>query len=121
MRGYQVIQENGKWFFELIPNNNNNQPVGRSKSFENARECRKSVKDFGSFVIQNEIQSADSPFVLIEKELYNNIPHYRFKYILADEAIFCRTIAYQHKANCEEAIASIYKHIESYVSNEVVS
>lgn len=119
MRGYQTIQENGKWFFELIPNNNNNQPVGRSKEYRTERECRKAVKDFGEFVLQNEIGSESSPFVVIEKELYNNIPHYRFQYILNDEVIFYRTIAYQSKENCQKAIASIYEHIESYVLNEV--
>lgn len=120
MRGYKVIQENGKWFFELIPNNNNNQPVGRSKGYESQRECRKAVKDFGYFIIQKEIRTADSPYVLIEKEIYHNIPYCVFKYVWNDEVVFYRTIAYQHKASCEKAVASIYKHIENYVSNEAV-
>lgn len=31
MRGYKIVQEDGKWLFQLFPNNNNEQEVGRGE------------------------------------------------------------------------------------------
>lgn len=119
MIGYRIVREEERCFFELIPGNNNNQPIGRSKYYNDVLECRKGVQRFRDFVLQNNIKSVVSPFVMIDRAL---TPYgtngFVYQYIYEDEILFCSRVLEQ-KNNCNKMIASNFKKIESYALNEI--
>lgn len=67
MRGYKIIKEGGKWCFQLIPRNNNNQFVGRSRHFDSQQECVQGVKQLRNLIVENQIKSLDSPYIVFIK------------------------------------------------------
>ena len=67
MRGYKVFLKNGKWFFHLIPNNNNRQEVGKSALFDSREECMQAVETFRKLVIENCVNTLNHPNIKVVK------------------------------------------------------
>ena len=62
MRGYKIVQEDGKYSFRLIPRNSNNQYVGWSKQYDSQLECVQGVKQLRDLIVDNQIKTLDSPY-----------------------------------------------------------
>ncbi|MBQ3126746.1 MAG: hypothetical protein IJC15_06715 [Clostridia bacterium] len=119
MRGYRICREENNWYFEFIPNNNPNQPIGRSKMFSSREACMRGLKDFRDMVIQNQIDSVESPYV--KMTVWNDGKRAQVAYI-KDEDVIYRSREYQDssvEANCKKTVASIFKHIDDYTEIEV--
>ena len=67
MRGFEVIRKEGRWRFRFIPGNNNGQPVGESKEYDSYDECLRAVKQLRGLIVENRIDTIDSPFVRVVK------------------------------------------------------
>lgn len=116
MRGYKIVQENGKWLFQLIPSNNNNQCVGWSKPFDSQLECVQGVRQLRKLIEDNLIKSVDSPFVVFAKEE----KHSHFEYCADGEMLFrSRNYDTTVKSVCNKRVHAIFNHIESYTSKQV--
>ena len=117
MRGYKIIQDNGKWFFLLIPNNSNSQEIGCSKSFQSYVECEEGVQKFRKLIIENRVNSYDSPFVsIIEcgREAF-------LEYSVNGEMIFQsrKYSSSSPRTCCKKCVVSIHKHIDEYTLKQV--
>ena len=116
MRGYKIIQEDGNYSFQLIPRNNNNQPVGWSKQFDSQLECVQGVQRLRDLVAENLIKSTDSPYVTFVKgEKYAH-----FEYFVDGEMLFrSRDYSSTTKSVCDKRVQAIFNQIESYTSKQV--
>ena len=118
MRGYKIIKEAKGYRFVLIPNNNNNQPIGQSSLYKNERECRKGLADF-AFFVKSECLKGEMPDKLVIKKNENN--GYYYEYIIDPKIVFYRPYAYSGnsaKENCKKVIRGIYKGIDDYTTVE---
>ena len=116
MRGYKIIQEDGKYSFQLIPRNNNCQCVGWSKQFDSQLECVQGVKQLRNLIVDNQIKTLDSPYVtFIKGEKYTH-----FEYCVNGEMLF-RSREYNSttKSTCNARVKAIFNQIESYTSKQV--
>lgn len=116
MQGYQINQENGKWIFQLIPNNSNEQSVGWSKQFDSREECAEGVKQFRELVVEHQIKTVDSPYIALIKD--GKCAH--FEYRVDGEMLF-RSRVYNSTAKsvCNTRVWAIFNQIDSYTSNLV--
>ena len=116
MRGYKIIQEDGKYSFQLIPRNNNNQPVGWSKQFDSQQECVQGVNQLRDLIVDNQVKTLDSPHVTFIK----NGKYAHFEYRIDGEMLF-RSREYDStaKSTCNERVRAIFNQIESYTSKQV--
>lgn len=120
MRGYRICREEDNWYFELIPNNNPNQPIGRSKMFSSREACMRGLKEFRDMVIQNQIDSVESPYVKMTVREDGN--RAQVAYIKDDDVIY-HSREYQDssvEANCRKTVASIFTHIDDYTRKELI-
>lgn len=102
MRGYKIQQQGNQWQYFLIPNNNNNQPVARSIMYESAKDCEEGVKAFRKLVIENHVDSLDSPFIDLEKQ-GNRL----FLCYVMDGQIVLRAGTYENKPNCRGGVTRL--------------
>lgn len=116
MRGYKIIQEDGKYLFQLIPRNNNNQYVGWSRQFNSQLECVQGVKQLRNLIVDNQIKTLDSPYVTFIKGEKNA----HFEYCVDGEMLF-RSREYDStaKSTCNARVLAIFNQIESYTSKQV--
>lgn len=114
MRGYKIQQQGNQWQYFLIPNNNNNQPVARSIMYESEKDCEEGVKAFRKLVIENHVDSLDSPFIDLEKQ-GNRL----FLCYVMDGQIVLRAGTYENKPNCRGGVKAIFKYIDSYTLQRV--
>lgn len=116
MRGYKIVQEDGKYSFQLIPRNSNNQYVGWSKQFDSQLECVQGVKQLRDLIVDNQIKTLDSPYVAFVK----NGKHAHFEYCINGEMLF-RSREYDStaKSTCNARVRAIFNQIESYTSKQV--
>lgn len=114
MRGYKIQQQGNQWQFLLIPNNNNNQPVARSILYQTEKECEEGVKAFRNLVIENHVDSLDSPFIDLETQ--------------GDRLFLCYTVdgktilkagTYENKQNCRKSVKAICKYIDEYTFHRI--
>ena len=117
MYGYKIQNAESGFRFELIPSNNNNQPVGISCVYRDETECRNALNEFSSFVSLNGLNAVKEG-ILIIRELNNG--RFIFEYLRDDQVIFYRNCSYGNKESCKKTISSIYKHIEEYTSNQII-
>ena len=117
MQGYRIIQEDKQYYFILLPQNNSNQEVGYSPKYNSKEECIKAVATFRKIVIDNEIDSIDSPLIEIVKT--DKGIYFRYKY--NDKIVFqSRTYNCEpYECHCKKRIKSIYNQIYEYTSKEV--
>lgn len=112
MSGFKIICENGLWRFALIPSNNSRQPMGYSVDYMTRAECEQAVCTFKNLIKENQINSADSPYVRIDR--VND--KYAYKYFdEANKLLF--TSRCQTKENCQKALKSILK---SYIDRPIL-
>lgn len=116
MRGYRIKQENAKWYFELIPSNNNKQPIGRSSLCATREECIEKLKFFRRFIIDNSISDENSPFISISKQS----DRYTFCYICDGKKLY-ESNAYWQKSSCKKSIGAIYKYLDEYTLHENIT
>lgn len=109
MRGYKIRQQGNQWQFLLIPNNNNNQPVARSIMYGSEKECEEGVKAFRRLVIENKVDSLDSPYVTLEKQ-GNRL----FLCYSMDGKAILQAGTYENKQNCRKSVKAICKYIDEY-------
>jgi uncharacterized protein YegP (UPF0339 family) len=114
MYGYKIKKYNNEWYFEFIPNNNNNQEMGRSKNYSSLSDCQNAIEYFREFVVKNSLNVPTENKLIIKED-----NGYFFQYIDNDELIFWRTNQYGNKGNCYKGIKSIYKHIDKYTSKRL--
>ena len=114
MIGYRIKTTNQKWYFEFIPTNNKNQPIGESKHYSSEKECKEAVKYLRDLVLNKHIISEDSPFIKIHK----TDKGWHLEYILNNETIF-KSRSYAAKTNCKKCVSSIYKKIDDYTLNRI--
>ena len=104
MRGYKIRQQGNQWQFLLIPNNNNNQPVARSIMYGSEKECEEGVKAFRRLVIENHVDSLDSPYIDLEEQ-GNRL----FLCYVIDSQIILKAGSYENKQNCRKSATAICK------------
>lgn len=114
MRGYKIRQQGNQWQFLLIPNNDNNQPVARSIMYKSEMACEEGVKAFRKLVIENHVDSLDSPFIDLEKQ-GNRL----FLCYVMDGEIVLKAGTYENKQNCRKSAKAILKHIDEYTLHRV--
>ena len=116
MRGYKIIQEDGKYYFQLIPSNNNRQCVGWSKLFNSQLECVQGMKELRDLIVEHQIKSVNSPYVTFVKD--EKYAH--FEYCIDGEMLF-RSREYHStaKSTCNARVQAIFNQIESYTSKQV--
>lgn len=114
MRGYKIQQQGNRWHYLLIPNNNNNQPVARSIMYESEKACEEGVKAFRTMVIENHIDSIDSPYITVEKQNCR-----LFLCYMVDEQIVLKAGTYENKQNCRKSAKAIFKYIDEYTLHRV--
>lgn len=118
MRGYRIVETDGAWHFELIPNNTNAFPVGRSRDFDSNLACAQAVRQFRNLVRDNLVNTADSPFVRLTQDHLGGM---RAEYLLDGEMIFATRYyrsAYPRQA-CRNSVVSIFRHIDGYTQRQV--
>lgn len=116
MRGYKIQQQGNQWQYFLIPNNNNNQPVARSIMYKSEKECEDGVKAFRKLVIENKIESIDSPHITIE-----NQGNRLFLCYVMDGQIILKAGTYEKKQNCSKSAKSIFQHLDGYTLHRVTN
>lgn len=114
MRGYKIQQQGNQWQYLLIPNNNNNQPVAKSIMYESEKECAEGVKEFRKLVIENHVDSIDSPYIALEKQ-GNRL----FLCYVMDGQIILKAGTYENKQNCRRSAKAIFKYIDGYTLHRV--
>lgn len=117
MRGYRVFQQDGKWFFHLIPSNSNKQEVGCSALFDSYDECVQAVAAFRSMVIEKQINTLDHPNVKTVKG--DREAH--FEYWIDGKLIF-QSRDYKTSSpitSCKKSIKSIHEHIDGYTLKQL--
>jgi len=117
MRGYEIVQKEGKWLFRFIPNNNKGQNVGWSKQYSSHDECLRAVEQLRRLIIEARINTLDSSFVRTVKDK-NGI---RLEYCIGEDVLY-QTRAYfgrSAKANCANNMRSIYQHIDEYTLRQI--
>lgn len=116
MRGYKIVQEDGKYSFQLIPRNNNNQCVGWSKLFNSQLECVQGVKELRDLIVEHQIKSVNSPYVTFVR----GKEYAHFEYSIDGEMLF-RSREYHStaKSTCNARAKAIFNQIESYSSKQV--
>ena len=55
MRGYKIKKDGDTFYFELLPSNNNNQPIGRSKEYRSKKDCIEAIGEFRKMIEKNNI------------------------------------------------------------------
>lgn len=121
MRGYKIIQEEGKWLFRLFPNNSNRLEVGSSKLFDSYNECVDGVQQFRKLVIENHINSIDSPFITVLEFRDDGLRNALLEYLVDGEMIF-QSRKYSSSSPitlCKKCAKSIYEHINDYTLKQV--
>ena len=117
MRGYKILQTDGKWYFQLIPHNSKTQEVGNSKLFDSYNNCIAGVHQFRELVNKNNINTVASPLVKIvesDRDAY-------VEYCIDGEVLF-RSRKYSSsspKTLCKKCVESIYEHIDDYTLKQV--
>lgn len=114
MRGYKIQQQGNQWQYFLIPHNNNNQPVARSIMYESEKDCEEGVKAFRKLVIENHVDSIDSPYITLENQ--NN--RFFVCYVI-DGQIVLKAGTYENKQNCRGGVKAIFEHIDEYTLHRV--
>lgn len=112
--GYRIKAINQKWYFEFIPTNNKNQPIGESKCYSSEKECKEAVKHFRDLIINKHIFSYDSPFI----KIYKTDKGWYLEYILNNKSVF-KSRNYTAKESCKKCISSIYKRLDDYTLNRI--
>lgn len=113
MNGYKIKQHNDQWYFELFPNNNHNQAIGRSMNYTSLEECQKAITKFRDFVEINNLNTPVEDKLIIK----NESGRFTFQYMENSNVIFWRVYSYGTKKSCYKGIESIYRNIDVYTEN----
>lgn len=109
MKKYKYIsQRKNKYYrFELIPPNNNEQPIGVSSLYNTYEECEKARRYFSGFVKTHKLNSEKTNYV----EIYSDdLGRYYFGFIdSAGNIIFYREKGYWDKTECKRGIDRVYR------------
>lgn len=108
MRGYRIVKNDEGYQFQLIPSNNNNQPIGYSVIYKTHEECEQGLKRFRRFVTENAIESTDSSLAVVVKGEDNYHVEYQ-----CDGNMLLRTSS-GGKSNCKNQVKKIYNFIDEY-------
>lgn len=114
MRGYRITENNQKWQFHLIPNNNNDQPIGHSPDYDTKDECIVALSKFKIWVKLNQIDSIKPGYVEIIKD---ELKIY-FQYI-DNNVIIYQSRKYNKSSgtpHCKNIIKSIYDKLDEYTT-----
>lgn len=117
MRGYRIDQHEGKWVFQLFPNNSNKQEVGNSALFDSYKECVAGVAKFRNLVLENHINSLDSAFISVVKCGREAFLEYR-----VDDQVIFRSRKYSSSSPatlCRKCAESIYRYIDAYTLKQI--
>jgi len=117
MRGYKIDQQEGKWMFQLFPNNSNRQEIGSSALFDSYEECVAGVAKFRNLVLENHINSLASTFVSVVKCGREAFLEYR-----VDDQVIFRSRKYSSSSPttlCRKCAESIYRYIDAYTLKQV--
>ncbi len=114
MRGYKIRRADGQWYFELIPCNNNHQPIGKSSLFDSRKGCVDGLRCLRELIVEKRVNCIGSPYIT----LTHNANNYSFSY-LYDSTVIYRSREYVRKQNCVKSIEMIFKYIDEYTSYEL--
>lgn len=119
MRGYRIFPMKNQWYFAFIPSNNNKQPMGKSKFYSTKEACLCGLSDFRELVVQNRIDSIESPYVQLERKQKPN--YAQVNYMVDNEVIYhSREYCSSSVINsCRTFVVSIFQHIDAYTNNEI--
>ena len=115
MRGYKIQGQGELWQYLLIPNNNNKQPVARSIMYESERACEEGLKVFRKLVIENQVNSIDSPCITLERQDGRIFVCY-----VMDGTTILKAGSYEHKQTCQKSVKAIFAHIDEYTLQRVM-
>ena len=115
MRSYKIKRTGNKWIFELIPCNNNSQPIGQSSMFDSREECKKGLLEFRMLVIDTRIDDLNHENVVLSRDGRK----YQFAVVNHGQTLY-QSRWLEQKANCKKSIAMIYKCIDEYTLHEFV-
>lgn len=113
LRGYRITQENAKWYFELIPPNNNKQPIGRSSLCATREECVDKLNTLRKLIIENRISNENYPYISISEQSGRFVFYY-----ICDEVKIYESRVYWKKSGCIKSISAICKHVDEYTLHE---
>ena len=115
MRGYKIKKDGDTFYFELLPSNNNNQPIGRSKEYRSKKDCIEAIGEFRKIIEKNNINSLSSKYAIYKKEIGKR----HFLIHFDNEILYMSRFYTTHfKDNCNRSLNDIYKHIEKYTTND---
>lgn len=115
MRGYRISKEKNGYRFELIPRNNNHQPMGISCIYKDIEECKSGLNRFASLIKEKKIKDELAGILEINRQ---EDKKFYFKYMEGSKTVFTRSLGYYSKTNCRKAVESIYRNIEEYTTNQ---
>ena len=111
MIGYRVKKQDNKWYFEFIPHNNKNQPIGRSILFSSEAECHNAVTLLQRTLKNQRVGMKNNEVTAICQVEKGWIA----QYYLNNEIIYQSRI-YEAKQGCKKSISSFRQKIDEYAS-----
>lgn len=117
MRGYRICGDVQGWYFQLIPMNNCQQPIGQSISCSSEQECRELLDKIRTIVLENSKLSADNCGISVVKN------DGRWRCVVTDgESILFQSRKYfgnSSKKNSLKCMQMLQKYIHEYTKREV--
>lgn len=115
MSGYKICRNNDKWYFELMPNNNNRQPIGNSIEYNSYKECEKAINEFKLIVKINAINSIDSNNVRINEQGHIEVLNDNGDVVYISR----NTYKVTRKSEVNKGIGAIYRHYNVEIRNDI--
>ena len=96
----RVQKDKNGYYFILCPNNNSNQPLGKSIYYNDPEECEYAWEGFKLFVKNNKIDDYKSEYV----NVIHQSKGWSFEYIKDNKVIFSGIRSYQNESEIKEKI-----------------
>ena len=104
---YRICHEE-KYWFELLPNNSNSQPVAKSSLYNTYGEALKGMENFRLYIAGNHNKAIDTEDILIEGNRYQLCIYFDTSH---NEFIKCRVCKRYELKECERIVRENYQVI----------
>ena len=113
---YRLVY-NGGWHFELLPNNNNNQYVGKSDTYPTKDETMAALRKFKSFLSGKNTVAYEIKLVSKESVIGSN--RYSGSFAFSENGEMFSTRPYEHRYEVKNGIRRILKHFDSQIRTDL--
>ncbi len=110
--GYQ-----GKWRFELLPNNNNTQPVAKSDGYDSKEQVLLALQNFKEYLRTAEHEKIKIEFCKASKDSFQNKHYACFEISPDGKKIYTRR--YQEKSQPKLGIERIFKNFDVPIRDDL--